>query len=149
MTAQLVKPQAKCLAAHEGETFQMLTHTVVRKVGREDTNGLYAMFEAIDTAGNGAPLHTHPWEESFYVLEGEIEMYVGEDKVIATPGSTVHVPANTLHGFKIVSAIARTLVIISPGSAEAFYEEMGAKLTSLPPDPQVFAGICSRHGVVI
>jgi quercetin dioxygenase-like cupin family protein len=147
MTITLEQAKPKFLLSGEGDSYQMLTHTIVRKITGDDTKGQYVMFEASDTAENGAPVHSHPWEETFYILEGEVEVRVGERQAIATPGSVCHIPADTVHTFKVKSAIARFLVIISPASAEAFYQELAAKVTSLPPDPNVFQSICDKHGL--
>ena len=44
----------------------------------EDTNGKYALFEALVPPGGGPPPHVHSREEEgFYVLEGEITFSVG------------------------------------------------------------------------
>jgi quercetin dioxygenase-like cupin family protein len=147
MTIALQQPTPKSLLPNEGESYQLLTHTVVCKITGDDTNGKYAMFEVIDTADNTVPFHSHPWEETFYILEGEVEIQVGEHRSIATAGSLNYIPANTPHTFKICSAIARMLVIVSPASAEAFYREMAAELPSLPADPKMLEEICAKYNV--
>ena len=54
----------------------------------EDTNGRYAMWEAIVPPGGGPPPHVHSREEEgFYVLEGEITFTVNGEKVVATAGT--------------------------------------------------------------
>lgn len=137
----------KFLASGEGDSYQMLTHTMVQKITESDTEGQWAMIEMTDTAENGPPLHSHPWHETFYILEGEVEIQVGDQQILAATGSVSHVPANVAHAFKIRSAIARVLVIVSPGAAEAFYREVGAKITSLPPDPIALQTIAAKHNV--
>jgi mannose-6-phosphate isomerase-like protein (cupin superfamily) len=136
----------KILSAGEGESYQMLSHTFTTKVSVNDTHGKWLMYEASDTANNGAPLHTHPWEETFYILEGELEVQVGTQIVLAKPGASIYFPANIAHGFKICSPTTKLLVII-PGFAEGFYREIGEKITSLPPNLEVFQQVCDRHGV--
>ena len=49
--------------------------------------------------GTGPPLHSHNWDESFYVLKGQVEFSCGGKTELCTPGTLVHVPAGTLHGF--------------------------------------------------
>lgn len=137
----------KTLAPGEGDAHPMLTHTVVWKVTGDDTNGQYAMFEMIDTAGGEAPLHCHPWEETFYILEGEIEIQAGDFQQIVSAGAMSHIPANTAHRFKVRSPMARALHIVSPASGAAFYREVGTGIVNLPPDPIVFQEICAKHGL--
>lgn len=144
MTQLMQKPRV--LAAGEGEAFQMLSHTFVSKVTAEDTNGTWVMHEVTDTADHGAPLHTHPWEETFYILEGELHIQVSGRNIVATAGSSIFIPANIAHGFKICSSTARILVIL-PAFAEAFYRETGEQITSLPPDLDAFQKICEKHKV--
>lgn len=145
MTAQSLQSSNLLLPA--GESFQMLTHTFTVKVSGGDTNGDWVMYEVTDTIDNGAPLHTHPWGESFYILEGEMEIQVGNRKVVATAGGSVYVPENVAHNFRICSPTLRALVVMAPASAEGFYRAIGEKITSLPPDPEVFQEICNEYGV--
>ncbi len=147
MTAILQHSKPKTLASGEGDAHPMLSHMLVWKLTGDDTNGQYAMFEMIDTAGGEAPLHRHPWEETFYVLEGEIEIQVGDRQQIVSAGAMSHIPANTAHRFQVRSPIARALHIVSPASAAAFYQEVGTTITSFPPDLSIFQEICAKHGL--
>lgn len=135
----------KLLQAGEGEAFQMLSHTFTSKVSADDTNGAWVMFEITDTAGNGAPLHTHPWEETFYILDGELEVVIGNRKVKATKGASLHLPANTVHSFTICSPTVRFLVML-PAYAEPFYREVSDKV-ALPPRLEDLQAVCQNHGV--
>jgi quercetin dioxygenase-like cupin family protein len=146
MTATLAHAKPKTLASGEGESHQMLTHTIVWKTTSDDTNGHYAMFEVTDTVGGAAPLHSHPWEETFYILEGELEVQVGNRRETIGAGATCHIPAHAVHAFTVISPVARALLVISPASAEAFYREVGEKMT-MPPDPIVFAQICQKYDI--
>lgn len=141
--------QPKLLTSGEGEMHTMLTHTFTWKVTGADTNGQYAIAEVTDTEGGSAPVHSHPWEETFYILEGEMEVQVGEQTQILGAGAVIHIPANTIHAFRICSPTCRTLISLAPASAAEFYRETGEKITSLPPDPIAFTEICTQHDVEI
>lgn len=136
----------KVLAAGEGDRFQMLSHTMTLKISNSDTQGQWVMYEATDTANNGAPLHSHPWEETFYILDGEVDVRLGNRTVLAQAGTSIYFPENIAHSFRIVSPTARLLVIL-PGWSDAFYREVGEKITTLPPDPDTFQAICATHNV--
>ncbi|WP_156119902.1 cupin domain-containing protein [Leptolyngbya sp. KIOST-1] len=138
----------KVLAPGEGDRFQMLTHEMVVKVDRTATQDQWVMYEASDTLGNGAPLHTHPWEETFYILSGELEVTIGRREVVAAAGASIYFPANIAHGFRISSAEARLLIIL-PGFSEGFYREVGSSGVQLPADMEEFFAICDRHSVRI
>jgi mannose-6-phosphate isomerase-like protein (cupin superfamily) len=59
----------------------------------DDTNGKYAMWEAIVPPGGGPPPHVHSREEEgFYILEGEITFMIGEQRVVATAGMFANMP---------------------------------------------------------
>ncbi|WP_052457109.1 MULTISPECIES: cupin domain-containing protein [unclassified Streptomyces] len=49
--------------------------------------------------GGGSPrgLHTHAWEQIFYILEGTMEIEVEGERFSATPGTLVVFPAGTPH----------------------------------------------------
>ena len=54
----------------------------------EDTDGKYAMWEAIVPPGGGPPPHVHSREEEgFVVLEGEITFQVGDKRIVAKAGT--------------------------------------------------------------
>src|SRR5215472_14385862 len=56
----------------------------------EETGGQFALIEATARKGNVPPRHIHRWEEeTFYVLEGETNVTVGDRTFIATPGTLV------------------------------------------------------------
>jgi quercetin dioxygenase-like cupin family protein len=68
--------------------------------------------------GSGPPPHRHPWDEIFMVLQGEVEVSVGDDRVTRIrEGSLVHVPAGTAHSFRLMVDDTRMLSITSQGNA--------------------------------
>ena len=50
--------------------------------------------------GEGPGPHTHPYSETFIVLEGRGRFRYGDGYVEAQAGEIVVVPPNTVHGFK-------------------------------------------------
>ena len=141
------KAQPKILAFGAGEAQTLLTHTITWKTTASDTNGLYAMFEMVDRAGGGAPVHSHPWEETFYILAGEIEILLEDRREVCGAGAVVHIPADVVHAFQVVSPVAQALVIMAPGDVEGFYREASDKLTTLPPDPFVMKEIADKYNL--
>ncbi len=79
----------------------------------------------VELDGDGPPLHIHKSEdESFYVLEGEINLLVGERNIRATAGSLIFVPKGTIHTFsQIGHQPAKFLVTYSPSGFEKFFDE--------------------------
>src|SRR5689334_16166656 len=73
----------------------------------EKTGGAFCLVDERGIRGESVPLHRHPDDmESFYVLEGELTLYVGDRAVRAPAGSFAHLPGGTVHGFRIESESA-------------------------------------------
>jgi len=99
-----------------GKAFDWHGARVVIKASGSDTAGQLAVMESTYPAGLSVPEHHHEGEdELFYLLDGELEGFCGEDRWTATPGSFVLVPRDQPHGFVVSSATAaRALVIVGP-----------------------------------
>jgi mannose-6-phosphate isomerase-like protein (cupin superfamily) len=103
------------------------------------------------------PPHIHTREdETFYVLEGELEFVVGKRNISATAGSVVFGPRGVLHSFRNVgSTLSRMAVIITPAGLEKFFEEVGELVTdpSSPPegspDIERLVAVARKYGIEI
>src|SRR5436190_10112854 len=96
-----------------------------------DTNGKYALWEAIVPPGGGPPPHVHSREEEgFYVLEGEITFTVNGERIVATAGMFANMPVGTPHSFKNESGKpAKMLISVAPAGLEQMFFEVGGALT--------------------
>lgn len=69
--------------------------------------------------------------ESFYILDGEVEIHTGRDWVTTHPGDYVHVPAGGIHGFKHrAEGPASMLLHFAPGAPREAYFEGLARLAA-------------------
>ena len=91
---------------------------------QEETCGAYFLFEDRMEGGKVTPLHTHPVDESMYILEGEILMHMDGEEHKVGAGGLVLAPRGVPHAFMVVSNFARLLALHVPGSGQSFY--MGA-----------------------
>jgi quercetin dioxygenase-like cupin family protein len=111
------------------------TYTIL--LSGDDTAGRYCLIDMHIPPGGGPPPHRHDFEETFTVVEGEIEMIFRGERSVARAGETIHVPANAPHQFHNSSAqAARLLCICSPAGQERFFMEVGvpvATRTTVPP----------------
>ena len=74
-------------------------------------------------------LHTHPPGELFYVLSGEMTLYVDEQPYHLTPGTTGFVPAGRPHGFRVVGdGPLHVLAIFAPAGMADFFREVGTRV---------------------
>ena len=89
------------------------TYTIL--LGGEDTHGRYCLIDMHVPPGGGPPPHRHDFEESFTVLEGEIEAAFRGKKSIVRSGETINIPANAPHSFtNATQQPARLLCLCSP-----------------------------------
>jgi len=104
----------------------------------EDTAGTFLLCEVQMDQGKLTPLHTHPADESLYLLEGELLMHMDGQEYQLSTGGLAFAPAGVPHAFKVVSEGARVLCLHTPGTCEAFYmgasEPIEAGATSGPVD---------------
>jgi quercetin dioxygenase-like cupin family protein len=125
----------------------------------EDTNGKYALWEAIVGPGGGPPPHVHSREEEgFYVLEGEITFTINGERVVAKAGTFANMPVGMPHSFKNESTEpARMLISVAPAGLEQMFFEVGVPLpegatTALPPtkeEIEKLLAIAPRYGIEI
>lgn len=99
--------------------------TLFRLSGPQKTQAdKLVVIEVNITPGNGHNFHKHPQqEEVIYVIEGEIEQWVGQEKRILQAGDSVFIPADGVHAsFNVGTTDAKLLAILSPSIGEEGYE---------------------------
>src|SRR6202162_5361548 len=104
-----------------------------------DTAGQFCLIDMHIPPGGGPPPHRHDFEESFTVLEGEIEATFRGEKWAVRAGGTLSIPANAPHSFTNASGQpARLLCICAPAGQEEFFAQVGVSVatrTTPPPKP--------------
>ena len=115
------------------------TYTILL-TGR-DTAGRYSLIDMHVPPGGGPPPHRHDFEESFIVLEGEIEATFRRITSIIRAGEVINIPANAPHQFRNKSEQpARLLCVCSPAGQEEFFMEVGVPVsTRTTPPPKLDA----------
>jgi len=84
------------------------------------TGGAFAAFETLLPKGASPPLHSHPQAESFYVLDGEVIVWVEDAPRTCRAGALAFAPAGTPHSFRVESDTARMLVLSTPAGIEDY-----------------------------
>jgi quercetin dioxygenase-like cupin family protein len=115
------------------------TYTVTIK--GEDTNGRYCLIDMHIPPGGGPPPHRHDFEETFILLDGEMEATFRGKKMTVRAGESLHIPANAPHQFHNTSASpVRMLCICAPAGQEKFFLELGVPVaTRTTPPPRLNA----------
>jgi quercetin dioxygenase-like cupin family protein len=121
------------LGPGEGPASGFHGSAVVIKASGEHTLGQLSVMESVYPPGLSVHEHVHAGEdEMFYLLEGELAVFCGEDRWTVTAGSFVFVPRDRPHGFTVTSAgPARALVITGPSRLDA---QIAARAEPVPPD---------------
>jgi quercetin dioxygenase-like cupin family protein len=113
------------------------TYTIT--VTGDDTDGRFCVVDMHIPPGGGPPPHRHDCEETFILLEGELEANFRGQKLTVRAGDTLHIPANAPHQFHNASAgPVRLLCICSPAGQDKFFMEVGVPVaTRTTPPPKL------------
>ena len=149
-----VDPQGGEILAVVGGNYRVL-------VSGKETNGAFSTIEMTVPPQNGPGPHSHAsFYESFYILEGEVEVHSEAGSYIAKKGAYVVVPeGGIVHCFKNVSdKMAQLLCTVVPAGLEEFFEEIGEPVAAgefLPPSPmdpesiKKIQAIAEKHGQIL
>jgi quercetin dioxygenase-like cupin family protein len=126
------------------------------RVDGEASRGQFALVETVGAQGDMPPLHVHRKDdETFYVLEGELSIFAGNQTPITLgPGDALVAPRDTPHTYRVESERARWLVACTPSGFDEFVREVAdpAPEATLPPeDIQIdlarIGEAAARHGI--
>jgi quercetin dioxygenase-like cupin family protein len=146
------------LRRDEGEARWFLNNLTLIKSTGAATGGRLAVVEQRARRGPGSPLHVHHREaEFFYVIEGDLSVWVGGELIEAPEGSLIYGPPDVPHTFAITSDQARYLLLTQPTGFEGFLRDMSEPATALilppdgapAPDPARLAAVAAEYGVEI
>ena len=128
--AAVVPPAAQVVGAGEDRYGQQRTmgfDHLAFKVGSADTDGRLFIVEHSHLLHGGPPLHLHPHQEEwFYVMEGQVDFQVGEQRLRLGAGESVLGPRGVPHTFSAAGPKpGRMLIAFSPaGQMEMFFREV-------------------------
>src|SRR5437763_12739881 len=105
-------------AAGQGERLWFLGTLAIVRVPSEAVDGRFALIEFLFPHHTSPPLHTHPQDESYIVLDGQLTVQAGADRFELDAGGSGGVPAGVAHTWRVDSATARVLVLSTPPATE-------------------------------
>lgn len=118
--------------------------------GEAETAGGYSLHDRIAPPGSRSTPHTHQHvSEAFYVVDGELELQVAEEKLTGTAGMFVLARPNVTHAWRNASdRDAHVLVLFSPPVAYGYFEELD-RLTRAEdgPDPEAIVALVAKYGL--
>jgi quercetin dioxygenase-like cupin family protein len=157
MTVQTVTQPYRVAAGEGLANVWWKTGRLTVKVGGEETGGSFAQVETDDPRGGATPLHVHHnEEETFYVLEGEVTVLVGGQRLDLAAGDFAFAPRGIAHAYVVRSERARMLTTLSPAGLEEAFVGNGIPVTGDEPPaeevlplPAEIARVFAGYGVEI
>jgi quercetin dioxygenase-like cupin family protein len=122
-------------AAGQDERVWFLGTLAIIRVPGEAVGGRFALIEFLFPPNASPPLHTHPQDESYIVLDGRLTVQAGTDRFELAAGGMAVIPMGVPHSFRVDSDNARVLVLSTPAGIERFVRDGSVPATSptLPP----------------
>jgi quercetin dioxygenase-like cupin family protein len=111
--------------------------------------GSYEIFRQAGPEGSGPPPHCHPWDESFYVVKGDIAFGVGDKDMIAEPGTLVHPPAGTMHWFRFGNGGGEMISMTSREAASHFFTDVDRAISPEQPDIPKLVEVASQYHLTV
>jgi mannose-6-phosphate isomerase-like protein (cupin superfamily) len=135
------------------------------KTSAEQTEGRLLQLLAIDGRGAAPPMHIHhDTDETFYVIDGALTVFVGDDRIEAGPGDFLLGPKGVPHTYLVTSERVEFLATFAPAGTEGpsghgvdgFFQEIAVAVVAgqeppqpTEPDPEDFARRAARYGIEI
>ena len=117
-----------------GQRWFLGTLATIRVRG-EAVDGRCALIEFLFPQYASPPRHTHPQDESYVVLDGQLTVEAGGDRFAPSEGGVAVVPMGVAHTFRVDSETARVLVLSTPSGLERMVMDGSTPASSatLPP----------------
>ena len=139
---------AKIVRKKDGKLVNVIGDNQTFKLTGKDTNGMFTLIESVNDPGMQIPMHVHENEdEVFKVLEGQMEITVGDKKTILKAGDLAFAPRNIPHSWRIVGETkAKVVLSVFPAGLEVMFEEL-SELPAGPPDFDKVVAISKKYGI--
>ncbi|CAF1191388.1 unnamed protein product [Didymodactylos carnosus] len=146
----------------EGESVRALpfpNSTRIYKLRGKDTNGLFTMMEGNILIGEGPQLHIHHWDwfmyqtrpskdETFRVLDGELQFIIDNRTFFARAGEVIHAPKETKMSFRNYNSTnARLQIIFTPSGIEDYFAKVSKVYMVEPIDHKRSDEIAKEFGM--
>jgi len=140
----------------EGERLWFLGTLATIRVPGEAVGGRFALIEFLVPRHASPPLHTHPYDETFIVLDGRLTAQAGGQRFELDTGATAVFAIGVAHTFRVDSEGAHVLALSTPAGLERMCRDgsVPASAPTLPPadaarpSPEELAGIFRAHGQI-
>lgn len=141
--------QPRIYTPAEGRTLNILGNRILEKAAADDLGGGAAVFVQTIMPAGGPAAHVHAdTDEFFYVLDGEIDVWIDGRHVNLSKGMSATLPRGIAHRFDNLGATPVTvLTVVTPGCGARFFDDIDRERPELPAEMDKLAAIVERHGI--
>jgi quercetin dioxygenase-like cupin family protein len=111
--------------------------------------GSYEIFHQTGPEGSGPPPHSHPWDEAFYVLSGQIAFGFEGKEMIAKAGALVHLPAGVTHWFRFGEGGGAMVSMTSREGASHMFTDFDREISPTAPDVNRLIELGRPYGLAV
>lgn len=132
-----------------GERLSIPGSEFAHKVKSTDTNNVFSVIQIITQPGKGVDLHVHEKEDELvYLLQGEIEVTLGDQTMLAVPGVTALLPRGIAHGFTNVGDTPSILIdTILPGRFDNYFVELSELYKAGEPTEHEIDALSEKYSI--
>src|SRR5262245_53961837 len=132
-----------------GEELNSAGSQTFHKIKSSNTHGVFAVMEFVTPPGKGVALHVHEREDELvYLLEGEIEVTLGNQKMKAVPGVMAILARGIPHGFiNLGNNPSRLLDTILPGQFDNYFVELAALYAAGDPSEEEIDALSRKYRI--
>lgn len=139
--------------------YWFLGDLVIVHLSGEETAGRFSLLEWLQPPGEMTPLHVHRRaDQTYYVLEGEMTLYLPGATLAIGPGECGYGPMNVPHTERVTSSgPVRLVEVNSPAGFERFVAAAGVPATELTlpppshaePDFEQLVRLAAEHDIEV
>lgn len=132
-----------------GDELNLAGNLVFHRAKSSETNGVFSAVELVSKPGTGVSLHVHDNEDELvYVVDGEIEVTLGDRSMKATKGVMALLPRAIPHGYTNVGKTSsRVLDVILPGKFDNYFVEMHNLYLEGEPNSEKADELARKYGI--
>lgn len=146
---QAFEQQPIVVLPNGGESLVIGGGEFIHKVKSGDTNNVFSVIEIITPPGQGVSSHVHEKEDELvYLLQGEIEVTLGDQTMKAVPGVMALLPRGIPHSFVNVGDTHSIIIdTILPGAFDNYFVEMAALYESGEPTQEEVDALSVKYSI--
>ena len=140
-------PKPTIVPAGTGEVLEHIG--VTHKLTSRQTGGGYYLFEAVFDPESGNRLHVHTYEDEVVsVVQGVIQIRLGDGKLDASAGGVAHLPKGIPHAlYNPGKTPLRIVALAIPGGMEQFFDELESAIRAGDLDDARHREISGKYGI--